>query len=261
MRCATTTTTEYRQRRPSEGSHTVAAIALRDRRMIVGAARRRFHPALSDSDLDELFDDACVAAVERCRGREDAVVRSFVTSTLFNKAKMELRSRRRHPSVSLEPSAGDERSPAGGEASWLPLGAEPVPVEDRAAIREQAGLAMEIVALLPERRREVVWMRYGEGLAPDEVQSALGLSSRQYAREIERGMAEVGRLVELVRSGDWCAERRSLLLAYAACIASADQERRARAHLTHCAGCRRMVAEERRRTAVRPMAAARSHAA
>jgi hypothetical protein len=86
-------------------------------------------------------------------------------------------------------------------------------------------------------------LRYGWGLDPKQVCGLVAnLSPRAYRKEISRGVDELTEKMRAVERGEWCADREPVLKAYVSGLASADQERQAKAHLAHCRDCSSFVA-------------------
>jgi hypothetical protein len=86
-------------------------------------------------------------------------------------------------------------------------------------------------------------LRYGWGLDPKQVCDLVAnLSPRAYRKEISRGVDELTEKMRAVERGEWCEDREPILKAYVAGLASADEERQAKAHLAHCHACTGFVA-------------------
>jgi hypothetical protein len=85
-------------------------------------------------------------------------------------------------------------------------------------------------------------LRYGCGLEPRQVCALVsGLTARSYRKEITKGVDELTEKLRMVEQGDWCAEREPLMKAFAAGIASEEETRQARHHLSRCRDCADLV--------------------
>jgi RNA polymerase sigma factor (sigma-70 family) len=155
-----------------------------DRRYVLGVLGRQFG-GLDRSRLEDVFHDACLVLLEkRERGALDAdmpraQVRAYLTRTAINKAYELTRRTGRRRSLSLDrDDCAELRSP------------EPE-IEERVIVREDARRLGEAMAMLPERRRQVLKLRYYLGFEPDQIQRRLGVSRDVYRHELERGTRAV----------------------------------------------------------------------
>ena len=205
---------------------------------VMGALARRC-PWVSPADRESLFHDAYTALLERERaGKLDPErmhpreLRAYLVTSAIHKALDERKSAERQRTVPLDLQAHDR-----GDGSE-PLEERAVGALDAAAIRSSSPSC-------PQRRQAVLKLRFYLGLEPAEIQSLLAISGRAYRKELERAVRQVAGRYELVRTGRWCEERRSLVLAYVAGVAGPRRTEQARAHLKGCPGCARMAAELR----------------
>jgi RNA polymerase sigma factor (sigma-70 family) len=195
--------------------------------------RRAFRGAFSDDELDDVYASAWVGTL-RALGRRhaelsDEDVRRYLLTAVANQASKELRRRRRKPTTQLD--------------SLPPVADGSGPPDERAVDAERSRMVRDLLSSLPARRRAVMLLRYGWGLEPRQVCELIeGLSPRAYRKEITRGVDELVERMRQLENGEWCADRESLLKAYAAGIADADQRRQARAHVAHCHECSELVA-------------------
>jgi hypothetical protein len=74
----------------------------------------------------------------------------------------------------------------------------------------------------------------------------MGVTERTYRRLLEQAKAEIGKKLELVIQGRWCAIQRGALLACTRGTADERQLAELRRHLRRCAPCRQTLAELRR---------------
>lgn len=189
---------------------------------------RAFGSVFNSEEVEDLYAEAWLGVLQTMERRGEELsedeMRRYVMAAVANQAGRELRRRGRRPTASLE-MALSMRDPAD----------EP---EEAAERREEASLAREVLATLPERRRAVMVLRYAWGLEPEEVCAVIGgLSPRSYRKEVTRGIGELADKMRMAESGEWCETREPLLHALAAGTASAEQRRQARRHLAHCRGC------------------------
>ena len=195
--------------------------------------RRAFRGAFDADELDDIYSGAWIGTLRALADRHaelaDDEIRSYLLTAVANQASKELRRRRRKPTAPLELVG-----------SVADLGETP---EEHVASREQSSIARDVLASLPPRRRAVMLLRYGWGLEPSHVCALIkGLSPRAYRKEVTRGVDELTAKMRAVESGDWCADREPLLKSLAAGLATEDEERQARAHLSHCRSCSQFVA-------------------
>ncbi|HMC06641.1 MAG TPA: sigma-70 family RNA polymerase sigma factor [Solirubrobacterales bacterium] len=202
------------------------------RRPARAMVRRAFRSAFDDDEVEDIYANAWVGTLRALERRHDQLddeeVRKYVLTAVANHASKELRRRRRRPTAPLEAvhSVPDD-------------GITP---DERAAKLEQSRVTRDLLASLPPRRRAVMLLRYGWGLEPQQVCGLVrGLSPRAYRKEITRGVDELLQKMRLVERGEWCADRESVLKAYAAGLADSEQQRQAQQHLSHCRHCSEFV--------------------
>ena len=193
---------------------------------------------LSAPDFKDLHEEAWVEVVRRSRnGAEIRHLHSFLKGTIRNKWKMRLRSDRRHPTVSLDDAEGLWPEATPGESV----------LSDQIELHEDLSLGLELLESIPnQRRRQMLRLLYVCGLEPAEVRQVMGVSERTYRRLLEQAKAEIGKKLELVIQGRWCAIQRPSLLACARRTADERQLSDVRRHLRRCAPCRQTFAEMRR---------------
>ncbi len=195
--------------------------------------RRAFRGAFSPDEIDDIYSGAWLGVLRAMAGRErgldDDEIRSYLLTAVANQASRELRRRKRKPTAPLELVGGiPDQSAAPDEV---------------AVSTEQSRLTRDLLASLPPRRRAVMLLRYGWGLDPKQVCALVAnLSPRAYRKEISRGVDELTEKMRVVERGEWCADREPVLKAYVAGLASAEEQRQAKAHLSHCRSCSGFVA-------------------
>jgi RNA polymerase sigma factor (sigma-70 family) len=214
--------------RSSSSDERFARLYMELQRPARAMVRRAFGSMFSDAEIEDVYGNAWLGTLRALRDRRPELseeeLRKYVLTAVANHASKELRRRGRRPTTPIEfaPEVADGNAPP----------------DERAASREQSQVAREILSTLPQRRRAVMMLRYGWGLKPEEVCGLVkGLSPRAYRKEITRGVDEVSAKLRLVEEGRWCDDREPVLKAYAAGIASSDQQRQAEQHLAHCRPC------------------------
>ncbi len=201
---------------------------------------------LDPSDREALFHDAYALVLEKeqqgqldLEQMHERQVRAYLIQTSLNKALDEGKRAERRLTTALD-----------DDAAGQPDVAERL--EERVVSAMEGAPVREIVAELPARQQAIVKLRFYFERSPQEVQKLLGMTERTYRRQLERAMKKMAARYELVLSGEWCEDHRSLIIAYVGGLADAEELRLARAHLKGCPGCARMAAELRlatRRTA------------
>ena len=106
-------------------------------------------------------------------------VRAYLTQTAIHKALDQGKRAARHHSVSLD------------RDDFVELGSPGPAIEEQVIAREDARRLQDAVTLLPERRRQVIKLRYYLGCDPREIQERLGVSRDVYRHELERGTRAV----------------------------------------------------------------------
>jgi len=197
--------------------------------------RRAFRGAFGDDEIDDIYSSAWLGTLRALERRQDQLsdeeIRKYVLTAVANHASKELRRRNRRPTAPLE-----------AIAAIAAIADDRMPLDERAAKREDSRIARDLLGTLPPRRRAVMLLRYGWGLEPRQVCGLVnGLSPRAYRREITRGVDELTEKLRLLERGEWCADREPVLKAYAAGLADAEQQRQARQHLSHCRHCAEFV--------------------
>jgi RNA polymerase sigma factor (sigma-70 family) len=226
---------------------TVAEMAGRDRharaygehRDYVLRVLRRRCGWLDDADREGMFHDAFLVLLDKedrgvldVSGMAPHQVRAYLAQVALNKAL-------------------DEGKRAGRQRS-VPLADQDIYTDERSAVAEELvdgdadrARVREIIGELPERQQTIVKLRFFFERTPTEIQDFLGISERAYRRDFERAMRTVADGFELLRNGEFCDSRRSLILAYVAGIAGPNRAADARQHLATCRGCAVWAAELR----------------
>jgi RNA polymerase sigma factor (sigma-70 family) len=194
------------------------------------------------AEFDELYQEAWRDIVKRAQdGDPIRDYRAFVTGVMVNKWKMELRTRRRHPTVPLDatPETADGSC---GRREW----AEPQQLEEQFDLKARARLALELIESISDpRRRNVLRLRLTCDLSAGEVQRELGVTERTDRRLLTEGMHDIDAMLELVEQGRWCDNRREVVVAHAEGRANDDETAQAKRHLQMCPSCRNVFAAHR----------------
>lgn len=197
---------------------------------------RAYGRALCDEEIEDVYSAAWAATLAALRNRGDAMsddeLRAYVFTAVASHASKELRRRSRKPASPLE------------EAHERAISDLHEPLPDESAINsESTRITRDLLAALPPRRRAVMLLRYGWGMAPEEVCALVsGLSPRAYRKEVTRGVQDLLERFREVESGEWCESREPILRDYVAGVAGEDAHRQAIHHLDHCRPCADLVA-------------------
>lgn len=201
---------------------------------------------LSRDEREEAFHDAYAVVLEKERAgaleldkMAPEQVRAFLTQTAIHKGLDEGKR------------AGRKRSVPLGDTEFTEPDPHRAP-EDLVAAGMESARVREIVAELPERRQAIVKLRFFFDRTPTEIQSSLGITERVYRRELERALRHIVERYELVREGNFCESRKSVILAYVMGMAGPTRARAARDHLATCPSCASWAAEFRERAGRRP---------
>jgi RNA polymerase sigma factor (sigma-70 family) len=188
---------------------------------------------LSPDEREAIFHDAYALMLERQRdGRLDSgltnayKMRSYLVQVAIHKALDAGKAAERRRTQPIDDAVIARAAPG-------------VALDDHAAARFDDRRVREIVDELSDRKRAIIKLRYFYDRSPSEVQRLLGISERIYRRDLERAIRQLADRYELVRNGEYCETRRSLILAFVAGIAGPGRVREARAHLAGCPACMR----------------------
>ena len=197
--------------------------------------RRAYGRSLSDEELDDVYSAAWAATLSALRTRgsqmSDDELRAYLLTAVASHASKELRRRSRKPAAPLE----------GAHEQVLFDSHTPLP-DERAIGTESSSIARDLLLSLPPRRRAVMLLRYGWGLAPKEVCALVsGLSPRAYRKEITKGVEQLIDRLKQVESGEWCESREPLIRDFVAGTATEEASRQASQHLHHCRACSDLV--------------------
>ncbi|MFN8151502.1 MAG: sigma-70 family RNA polymerase sigma factor [Solirubrobacterales bacterium] len=200
---------------------------------------RAYGSALTEEELEDIYAAAWTATLSALRHRGERMneheLRAYVLTAVASHASKELRRRNRKPTAPLEDvqreSVADRHQPTPEE---LAIGSE------------AQGVARDLLASLPARRRAVMLLRYGWGLNPDEVCALItGLSRRAYRKEVTRGVEQLIERLGQVESGEWCRSREPMLRDYIAGTADDEVRRQIEQHFRHCRACAELAGKLR----------------
>jgi RNA polymerase sigma factor (sigma-70 family) len=156
-----------------------------NRRYVLGVLSRRCR-WLDPTQREDLFHDAYLVLLEKAdTGALDiadmppAQIRAYLTQTAIHKALDQGKRASRRRNVALDRDDCAEMS-------------SPAPaIEDYVIFREDVRRLQDAVTRLPERRQNVVKLRYYLGCEPQQIQDQLGVSRDVYRHELERGTRAV----------------------------------------------------------------------
>src|SRR4051812_26934601 len=152
------------------------------------ARARVLFPPLSEPDLEDVFQSACLSVVRAERPVER--LRAYLEQAVHSHAVTELRRRSRRATVPLPEF--DSANPGAESASARRLQEsmiderEPAP-EEQAEAELLKAYAADLLTELSARQRSVVKLRWGWSLSRAEIASAMGISQKAVKRELERG--------------------------------------------------------------------------
>ncbi|MCK9248705.1 MAG: hypothetical protein M0P31_06975 [Solirubrobacteraceae bacterium] len=183
---------------------------------------------LDESDLDAAYNQAWHALYVKLEAGEPVESRVAMLVTITHRRALD-DHRSRHV---------DRRAELAPE---LPAPPEDLDarIDDRTRLRSLRDGMRE---RLSDRELEAATLCYLYDHTRAEAARRMGLTPRRMEKVMDGVSRRMGRLVEDV-SGDWCRERRSMILAYALGVLDPDGERHALAasHLEDCSACRRRV--------------------
>ena len=196
---------------------------------------------LKEEEFDELYQEAWRDIVRQAKsGQVIRNYRAFAREVMLNKWKMELRSRKRHPTLPLDTASEVPDRSAHRSAAPAPL------PEDRVTERHRVNLALELIeSIAHPRRRKVLELRLAGDLSATEVQRELGVTERTYRRLLTAAMHDIDAKLELVEQGRWCESMRAAIVAHADGHADESEAAKAIRHLRSCPACRRMFTSRR----------------
>jgi RNA polymerase sigma factor (sigma-70 family) len=185
----------------------------------------------------DLFQIAVTAAWMKERdGEELRNPRAYLRGVIVNQRKMQLRSERRHPTVSYDELGTGFGGRDGATAEAIAdRGAS---VSEQAEWRELFSLVAHVAASIEPRAGTVWAMRFIEGLTPDEITAELNITHRHYARLLERARGVIAPTLAVYAARDWCPGWVAKFARLAAGRATPEQANEARAHLAACPRCR-----------------------
>lgn len=186
-----------------------------------------WHRGATREQVEEAFQEACARAHRACHGQTEGEVFTWLrTTTHRHLGRMQDRARREILGE-VPDSAFDEahRSPPSPEQQLIDR-------ENRAEIER---MTRAVLTGLSDRQSQIAAL-HGHGMRRPQIAAQLGMTERSVKRALERILA-VGRR-EIVRlAGHGCKSGESLVARCAFGLASTEEVRQARDHLTGCARC------------------------
>ena len=189
-----------------------------------------WHPGVSRDEVDEAFQEACLAAQRSCRGQTEGEVFTWLRTTTHRElGHMERRARTRSRRELLTDVAAPDFQLA-------VVGQRPEDVLIEREDQEEVGrVTRAILARLSERQCQIVAL-HSHGLRRPAIAEHLGMTPRSVKRALERIMAEArGELVRLAGRG--CEAGEPLVARLAFGLASPRETRLAQLHLAGCPTC------------------------
>lgn len=168
------------QASPITREQATATLGAREERQLRGRVGRwaRWCFKLSENDFEDCYQGAWLRMMEHLRaGRPVRNLEGFLRWEVANRWKMELRRRRRRPSVAFDDC------PEGALDNAL----GPDPAEQ---VQRRAEL-LELVGSMEPRRRQVLVLRNACGHTPAEVCRLLGIARHAYREEHAEALNEI----------------------------------------------------------------------
>jgi RNA polymerase sigma factor (sigma-70 family) len=112
------------------------------------------------------------------------------------------------------------------------------PAEELIALEDDADLSMlveEVASSLSDRRRDVLAL-YGAGYKRPQIAERLGLTERAVKRDLLEIMDQARAILARLAGGG-CDRGEPLVMRFVCGIASPDESKQAREHLSHCGRC------------------------
>jgi RNA polymerase sigma factor (sigma-70 family) len=187
-----------------------------------------WHPGVSRDEVDEAFQEACLAAQCSCRGQTEGEVFTWLRTTTHRElGHMERRARTRSRRELLTDVP---------DFQLAVVGQRPEDVLIKREDQEDVGrVTRAILARLSERQCQIVAL-HSHGLRRPAIAEHLGMTPRSVKRALERIMAEArGELVRLAGRG--CEAGEPLIARLAFGLATPRETRLAQLHLAGCPTC------------------------
>lgn len=228
----------------------VEQIARGDAAAKLRAQVAQWHPEATLDQIEDAFQEACLLAVGRARGRSEGEVFTWIRTTTTHK-------------VSEIVEATNRVQPVGQTAVELvELRGEPVEGPEAELLKRENRAELEwflgaLLERLSERQREVMAL-HTRGRNRPQIAACLGITKRTVKRELER-VVTAGR-AELTRfAGHGCDGGEELVRRFAFGLASQRELSRAQFHLATCPRCaaffERLDAWHQRAAALLPLPA------
>lgn len=130
------------------------------------------------ADVEDIVSDSCVALInnlDKLRGMEGAYLRRYIAVTVRNKA-LDHHKRQHRKNTFIIPA--DE-----GFIDRMP---DPDSLEKKVLLLEELRRVQELMRSLPERERDVLRMKYQQGMKHKEIASIFGIEESTVSKYVER---------------------------------------------------------------------------
>jgi DNA-directed RNA polymerase specialized sigma24 family protein len=208
------------------------ADARRDRLLRIHRRRLRWE------DLEDCYSQATLELVARAK-RDPFASSEHIKNALEQKFSSRIDDRRRairgrSPIETAIATALPVDAPEAGAGQLEDRAAE---VERQVIARIEISRLREVADELTEDQRLVLACQISLGMDCSEFCRRFGWSGEKFRKVAQRGRSRLRALVAEYQVGERCARLEPDLIAFAAQAASAEQSRRAAAHLANCTAC------------------------
>jgi RNA polymerase sigma factor (sigma-70 family) len=213
----------------------------RHRAAVHALLRARFGTALSEVDRDDLYQEAWAGVLEHHRrGRSTPDLLGLLKTIAFRRGRDRLRN------ISADPT-----DPLEGVLAQV-LDRRPTPEEQVMHLIE-ADSYRHLIDSLGQRQRTIMKLRCEWGLAPGEIQDAMGISRKAYEKQLTRAFKRLAAGVGEIEDGTWLDHLRDLLAACEAGTATPAQRAEARRLVERNPSCRAILRRMRGAAALLPL--------
>jgi DNA-directed RNA polymerase specialized sigma24 family protein len=218
----------------------VARIATGRRARLLRVHRRR----LRWEDLEDCYSQATLELVARAR-RAPFVSNDHVANALEQKFLSRIEDRRRAIGgrSAIESALARAVAVDGPESGAVDLEDRSAAVENQVIARADLQRLNEVIAELTRDQRLVLASQVCVDLGVGEFCARFGWSVEKYRKVAQRARGKLRLLVEEYERGERCERLEADLLAMSAGVADGESLARARAHVTNCSACARMVGD------------------
>jgi DNA-directed RNA polymerase specialized sigma24 family protein len=218
----------------------VARIATARRARLLRVHRRR----LRWEDLEDCYSQATLELVARAR-RAPFASNDHVANALEQKFLSRIEDRRRAIGgrSAIESAIARAVAVDGPDSGAVELEDRRAAVESQVIARADLQRLSELIADLSRDQRLVLASQICVDLGVAEFCARFGWSVEKYRKVAQRARAKLRLLVEEYERGERCERLEPDLLAMSAGVADGESLARARAHVTNCSACARMVGD------------------